>query len=79
MHQSRSDGKRIGSGSRDLAAKIWDTETGKELFTLRGHSGPVIGVAFSRDGKLIATASQDGTTKVWDGATGAEMRNVVLA
>jgi WD40 repeat protein len=41
--------------------------------TLRGHTGPVGGVAFSSDGKRLATASQDGTAKVWDAANGREL------
>jgi WD40 repeat protein len=26
-------------GRRDSTAKVWDAESGKELLTLRGHSG----------------------------------------
>ncbi|HEY2253478.1 MAG TPA: WD40 repeat domain-containing protein, partial [Planctomycetaceae bacterium] len=36
--------------------KLWDTETGKELATLNGHTDHIYGVAFSPDGKLLATA-----------------------
>jgi protein-tyrosine phosphatase len=43
----------------------WDAESGKELLTLRGHSDPVAGVAFSPDGKRLATASADGTVQVY--------------
>ena len=32
---------------------------------LRGHSGPVHGVAFSPDGKRLATASEDATVQVY--------------
>ena len=39
--------------------------SGKELLTLRGHSGSVNGVAYSPDGKRLATASQDGTVQVY--------------
>jgi WD40 repeat protein len=43
------------------------------LVTLRGHSAPVYGVAFSPDGKRLATASDDNTAKVWDAFTGREL------
>jgi WD40 repeat protein len=43
--------------------------TGQELATLRGHTGYVLGVAFSPDGKRLATAGGyrgKGEVKVWD-------------
>jgi WD40 repeat protein len=67
------DGKRIATGSIDKTAKIWDTESGKELLTLRGHSNTVESVAFSPDGKRIATGSGDATAKVWDTKSGEEL------
>jgi len=45
---------------------------GKELLTLRGHSGDVDSVAFSPDGKRLATASWDHTAKVWEAESGKE-------
>ena len=41
------DGKRLATASEDHTAKVWDAEAGKELLTVRGHSGAVDGVAFS--------------------------------
>ena len=40
------------------------------LFTYRGHSGPVLAVAWSPDSKHIASASNDETIQVWDAANG---------
>ena len=40
---------------------------------LRGHTGPVTGVAFSPDGKRLASISSDGTVKLWDVETGLEV------
>jgi WD40 repeat protein len=64
------DGKRIVTGGFDLA-KVWDAETGTQLFELKGHQGPVQSAAFSPDGKRIVTGSHDKTVKVWDVRTGA--------
>ncbi len=40
------------------------------LLTLRGHTAPLYGLAYSSDGRRLATASLDGTAKVWDATTG---------
>ena len=57
----------------DHTAKVWDAKSGRELLTLRGHSEPLDGVAFSPDGKRLATASGDKTAKVWDAESGKEL------
>jgi WD40 repeat protein/DNA-binding winged helix-turn-helix (wHTH) protein len=67
------DGKRLATGSADHTAKIWDAETGRELFTLYGHKEAVSKVAWSPHGNRIATSSEDGTAKVWDAETGSEL------
>jgi len=66
------DGKRIISGSRDNTIKVWDSATGAELMTLRGHDG-LSSIAFSPDGKRIISGSDDKTIKTWEAATGAEL------
>lgn len=67
------NGHRIASGSSDFTAKIWDAETGAEIWTLQGHLGEVSAVTFSPDGHHIASGSSDGTIKIWDAETGAEV------
>ena len=39
--------RRIITSSRDQTIKLWDASTGEEVFTLRGHTGWVLGIAIS--------------------------------
>ena len=48
---------------------LWAQEP-KLRYTLKGHTGIVICVAFSPDGKMLASGNQDHTIKLWDVATG---------
>jgi len=55
---------------------LWDASTGREILTLKGHTGYVTFVTFSPDGKRLATmspAAQDRTIKLWDTSTGQEL------
>jgi eukaryotic-like serine/threonine-protein kinase len=69
------DGKRIAIGDMDYVVKIWELDTGKELATLRGHSGDLYTVAFSLDGRWVASGGEDSTVKVWDSNTGKLLRS----
>ena len=64
------DGSRIVTGSEDMTAKIWDSNTGDELQTLVSHRRKVIGVAFSSDGNRVVTGSTDQTLRTWNVHTG---------
>jgi WD40 repeat protein/serine/threonine protein kinase len=41
--------------------------------TLRGHTGAVYHVTYSRDGRFLATAGEDRTARLWDRANGREV------
>lgn len=66
-----ADGSQMaGISGSDI--KIWDAVTGREIYTLVGHTDWVMGVAFSPNGKTLASTSLDGTVKTWSLSTGNE-------
>jgi WD40 repeat protein len=50
--------------------RLFDPASDTPPRTLRGHAGPLTGVAVSPDGARLATSSLDHTAKLWDRATG---------
>ncbi|KAB8237945.1 uncharacterized protein BDW43DRAFT_321130 [Aspergillus alliaceus] len=67
------DGQTLASGSADHAIKVWDSKTGTELQTLKGHrhSGSVQSVAFSPDGQTLVLGFDNATIKIWEAKSGA--------
>ena len=58
-----SDGKRLLSGGYDETARLWDLETGKEVFCFHGpepYWKTNVSCAWSPDGKVLALAGWDG-------------------
>ncbi len=47
------------------------------VLTAYGHSGAVLGVAYTPDGSRLLTASSDGTARVWDARTGVPRLELV--
>jgi WD40 repeat protein len=45
---------------------LFDTATGRQLRTIRGHWGRICSLAFSPDGTRLATGSWDTTVLIWD-------------
>jgi WD40 repeat protein len=59
------DERRLVTTGGDGTVRLWDIETGLELFTLGKHTGPGAGVAFSPDGTRIASSATNGTLRIW--------------
>jgi WD40 repeat protein len=65
------DGHCLAAASYNTVT-IWNISNGQALFSLHGHMGLVLSLAFSPDGRTLATAGYEGTVKLWDGKNGAE-------
>jgi cytochrome c len=61
------------SAGIDETLRLWDTRTRRELGELRGHDGPVFGVAFSPDGQKALSAGRDGLVILWSLETGTSI------
>jgi WD40 repeat protein len=67
------DGRTLATGGDDATIKLWNLASLQQTATLRGHTGPVDGLAFSRDGTLLASCSGDGTARLWRAPTFQEI------
>jgi WD40 repeat protein len=70
-----ADGTLLASGTVDGLVRVWDMASQSLRFTLRGHSGAVLTLAFSPDGKILASGGGDwphesGELLLWDTADG---------
>ena len=50
---------------------IWNAQTRTLCKTMKGHTGPVLSIAYSHDGRYIASGSVDHTVRLWNAETGA--------
>jgi len=56
----------LASGARDKNVIIWDLQTEKPAFILKGHGSWVRGVLFHPCGKFLISCADDKSIKVWD-------------
>ncbi|MGB7624243.1 MAG: protein kinase, partial [Terriglobia bacterium] len=67
------NGRWMASASGDDPIRISEVASGRELYTLKGHTGTVLTVAFSVEGQRLYSASDDNSYNVWDVTTGKEI------
>ena len=62
------DGKLLATSSLDDTLRLWNTETGREIYKLAGHgrSGGHRAVGFSPDGRKLYSWGDDMYLRVWD-------------
>jgi HEAT repeat protein len=67
------DGKLHVTGGGDGLVRLWQQDTGRPMFELRGHTGTVTCIAFSPDGKQVLSGGDDATVRLWDLETRKEL------
>lgn len=71
-------GTLLGVASADHSASVWrmatDSANFTRIFTLAGHAGPVLAIAFSPADRTVVTASADRSIKVWSTEDGRLLR-----
>ncbi len=73
-----ADGKRVAFGCSDNMVRVYELETGKELFKMGHHENWVLGTVFGADGNRIVSVGRDRAAKLANAANGAFIENLNL-
>lgn len=58
---------------------FWDSKTGQQVESFRGHGREITAMQFSPDGSLLATSSQDTSVRLWATDIGGEFPTLQTA
>ncbi len=56
------------------ALRLWDVQSGKEVFQRPTHYASIRALAFTPDGKSLVSGSEDRSVRLWDVASGRQLR-----
>lgn len=71
-----SDGKLIAAATKNTSPRVWEIDSGKLLFELKGHQKPVYAISYSKDGSKIYTSGDDAVIMIWDASTGKRLNKI---
>ena len=70
------DGVLLASGDRNNGLVVWEAQTGREFFDLRGHAQAITDVCWRLDSEIVlASSSEDGTVRLWEMENGAQIKS----
>ncbi|KIJ58371.1 hypothetical protein HYDPIDRAFT_119616 [Hydnomerulius pinastri MD-312] len=64
------NGKLIATGTQDKSIRIWDSQSGRMLLDLIGHTDTIRALSFSHNGTQLASGSADHTIRIWNTSSG---------
>ncbi|KIJ57915.1 hypothetical protein HYDPIDRAFT_63737, partial [Hydnomerulius pinastri MD-312] len=64
------NGKLIATGRDDNSVRIYDSQSGRMLFDLKGHTNTVWALSFSHNGTQLVSGSWDHTIRIWNTSNG---------
>lgn len=67
------DSRTFATGHDDSTVRIWDSETGGLLTSLKGSEAPISSIEFAPEGTRLAAGAADGGVLVWDWAEANEI------
>jgi serine/threonine protein kinase len=67
------DGQRLITGGDDQTIRVWNVDTGQQLFSLTGHTSTIKSLAVKSDGSTLVSGSDDQTIKLWNLGSGQEL------
>jgi len=70
----KADGTLLAAGGQDNLIHLLNVADGKLLATLKGHTGPVLNLAFTPDGQRLASTSADGSARIWTVPSDTDLR-----
>ena len=73
--KSKTSQRRISAEyiKKRSAIRIYDIETGTDMYHITEHKGIIWRYSFSPDRKILATTSKDMTIRLWEVSTGKEL------
>jgi WD40 repeat protein/serine/threonine protein kinase len=69
------DSRRLALGCKHTI-EFWSLQPARKTREIKGHSGWVYGLDFTRDGKTLATAGWDGAVRLWDAEEGTPLLTI---
>lgn len=67
------------SGGLDNTVKIWNTENGQCLRSIKKDAQTIWSLAFSPDGQLLASGDENASVKLWDTQSWECIQNLKLS
>ena len=75
IRDSSTDGVLLASGDRNGGLHVWESQSGNEYLTLKGHTKIINGLSWRSDANAMASASGDGTIKLWEVENGQQIKS----